>query len=250
MSELALVIITPIWQENPSRIELERLQFSLKRNPNYKHFFIAPKNLNVKSYIARFPFSDYLFFDANYFDNIQTYNLFMLSPDLYESFREYEFMMILQLDAILVNPISIQDFYRFDYVGAPWQIKPSVLQIGNRLSINSRLSRTFGVRLPIGNGGLSIRRTKVFLDCFLDKEIKKVLNRTRNLYPSIPNEDVVWSFLLLKKNSCLPSPKQAEDLFMESGAILIDKAPDRIIGFHDLETYNQKLENRILNREY
>lgn len=247
MSEFDLAIVTPIWRDIPDQIEIARIEYSLNKNPDFHHYFIAPERLDSQFYSKRFPQSHILFFDSKFFESIQSYNLFMLSPDIYRAFIKYRQILILQLDAILVNSILIDDLLDFDYIGAPWKIEPRVFRFGSYLSINTHLSKLLGVKVPVGNGGLSIRNPTKFMECFYKKDIKGILWNIIIRGPDIPNEDVIWSYLHTVNKSKLPSAEIASRMFLESGASLINEVPIKLIGFHDLETYNLQLERRILN---
>ncbi len=74
------------------------------------------------------------------------YNELLTSVSFYETFAEYEFVLIFQTDAMLFpfSPYSIQDFCYWDFVGAPWGHWPE--------------------HILAGNGGLSLRRVSKMLE--------------------------------------------------------------------------------------
>lgn len=67
------------------------------------------------------------------------YNLTLTNPKFWESLLDYERVVIIQHDSMLLKN-GIEDFLEFDYVGAPWKFQHHG-----------------------GNGGLSIRNPKIML---------------------------------------------------------------------------------------
>lgn len=137
-------------------------------------------------------------FSAHYFSSIEGYNALMLSKDFYEAFKDYEFVLIVQLDAlVLSNQLRFFLEKKWDYWGAPWvgfdicsnkklvPYLPWYRQISwiNRVLIK----RGFW---HVGNGGVSLRRVSRFIKV-LD------LNEKLGAYDlhQLPiNEDNFWSF--------------------------------------------------------
>ena len=77
--------------------------------------------------------------------SIEEYNRLLTSVHFYESFGQFEYVLIFQSDSMLLqrSPYSIGDFIGWDYVGAPWSDKPTS---------------------PGGNGGLSLRRVQSMIN--------------------------------------------------------------------------------------
>jgi hypothetical protein len=87
-------------------------------------------------------------FPARHFASVQGYSRLLLSPAFYEAFRDYEFVLIYQLDCLIFSgDLTGWCNKAYDYIGAPLFEKDSP----------PRLSR-------VGNGGLSLRRVQAFLD--------------------------------------------------------------------------------------
>jgi hypothetical protein len=87
-------------------------------------------------------------FPPAFFDSIAGYNQLLLSRRFYNRFKDYEFILIHQLDAIILS----SDVERFlgmgvDYLGAPW--------IAYDAAGAPHLT-------GVGNGGLSLRRVSAF----------------------------------------------------------------------------------------
>ena len=241
-----LVIVTPIWQPQFSPIELRRIQSSLKLNSIFPHFFLAPEGLDTVHYHEEFPSSSFKFFPSKFFRSVNDYNRLLLTKNFYETFQDFHHMLILQSDAILINPIDYQAMKEFDYIGAPWEKSVSIIRVGPRLFINSRLSRILpSTRFQVGNGGLCFRNVKMFQDMFFKSPFSEIIEFASQK-KLLQNEDVVWSYLCAISKAKVPSADQAGRFFMETTARETKNVPKGIIGFHDLETHNPELELMLI----
>ena len=88
-------------------------------------------------------------FPAHHFTNISSYSKLLLSSKFYETFIEYDYILLYQLDSLVFSD-DLQHWceMEYDYIGAPLFAK-NVLPL--------RLSR-------VGNGGFSLRRVQAFLE--------------------------------------------------------------------------------------
>lgn len=154
-SAARVVVLVPIYQEQPSTAEQWALSHSLSLLQGRHIRFIGPERLKTDWYQARFPHIPLTLFAAPAFNSIQEYNRLLLNPAFYSLYADYEFMLVLQTDALLLRD-ELDDWCAlpFDYIGAPW---PKMYE----LFVNTgRLEGSFGkhVRVGVGNGGLSLRR--------------------------------------------------------------------------------------------
>lgn len=95
-------------------------------------------------------------------NNIDDYNRLLTSTMFWDRFRDYDRVLIFQTDSVIFRP-GIEEFYPYDYVGAPWKFQ----QHG-------------------GNGGLSLRNPKTMLGICVNIPWEKHLG----------NEDVYFSNIL------------------------------------------------------
>ena len=112
-------------------------------------------------------------FDAAYFDGIAGYNRLMLSPQFYERFSDYDYILLYQPDAFVFSD-RLEEFCRlgYDYIGAPWSIAAGIRQKPYPL---------------VGNGGFSLRRVRACFDVLRNNaELIRELN---------DNEDATFSWL-------------------------------------------------------
>lgn len=149
------IAVVPVYKPALDALEAYSLDVSLAALPHRRALFVGPQGLDRTYYAARYPALDFVAFHEQFFQSIEGYNRLLLSPAFYRVFEAWEFMLILQTDAVVLrDELDHWCAQPFDYVGAPW---PD----GVELLVN--LGRFEGdrgrrVRAMVGNGGLSLRR--------------------------------------------------------------------------------------------
>lgn len=162
---------------------LEFVLDNFTKNLDNKWKFIIICSSNNKEYIENI--KNKLNIDINIIailkDNlsIREYNSLLTSKNFYNLIPT-EIFLIFQTDSMILekNKYKINDFLKYDYVGAPW--------------INGK----------VGNGGLSLRRKSIMLD---------ILNK--KLYNHSQNEDYYFS-LSFKINK--PDYNKAKEFSIET----------------------------------
>lgn len=154
---LDLAVVVPLYKDKLDALETYSLDRSLRALDGRIILFAAPEGLDASFYRERYRGVPFVFFEPRYFASIVGYNCLLLSDLFYSRFSGYEFVLILQTDAIILRD-DLDTWLKspFDYVGAPW---PS----GHELFVNlGRFGGSCGrrVRVTVGNGGLSLRRTR------------------------------------------------------------------------------------------
>jgi hypothetical protein len=153
-----VVVLVPIYQAQLSELEHFSLRHSLaKLQPGRPVRFIGPEDLDFSRYAADFPGVPFLPFDREAFASVQGYSRLLTSRAFYQRFAHYEFVLILQTDAILLkDELDVWCGRPYDYVGAPW---PDAIEMFINLG---KFEGAFGrkIRSHAGNGGLSLRRIK------------------------------------------------------------------------------------------
>ena len=118
--------------------------------------FIVPEGWSCDYLPSR---SDYSIetFDPKYFKGTAGYNTLMLSPQFYQRFTDYDYILIYQLDAFVFSD-RLEEFCElgYDYIGAPWPYAT----IGVRLRLP--------VKVSVGNGGFSLRNVKSCINVLLN----------------------------------------------------------------------------------
>lgn len=163
MSEKQFCIVIPIYKETPDIIEeisLKRLHFIIG-SKNYPVFFITHDELDISKYKDIFMPTDVILFDKYYFQNIVTYSHLCLSFDLYNTFREYEYLYIYQTDCYIVDDwLSKFCELGYDYIGAP------IFSTDCGWPTNKIVDGVEVYEPIIGNGGFSLRKINTFLNLF------------------------------------------------------------------------------------
>ena len=97
-------------------------------------------------------------FNKKYFGSQQANTRLMLSRILYETFIDYQYILVYHLDAVVFSD-QLKEWCRtgLDYIGAPW--------------LNLRASPEQGFS-GVGNGGFSLRKITSFLRVFESRRWK------------------------------------------------------------------------------
>lgn len=143
MSKL-VAVLTPVYHEElapEEKISLGHLRHFLS---SYDRYFIVPKGLQL-----RLPGFERCDFDPHFFTHTDAYSKLLLSPQFYEKFSDYEYILIYQLDCLVFSD-QLAEWCRagYDYIGAPL--------FRNKDEPQKGFSR-------VGNGGLSLRKVESFL---------------------------------------------------------------------------------------
>jgi hypothetical protein len=154
-------IVVPAYQRLTDPAELFSLEQTLGTLTDYPVFVVGPDKL--QPYFAQLrheinPRIQYKTFADRFFVSVDGYNDLLLSRHFYQAFVDYEYMLIVQTDALVLND-ALESWCakQYSYIGAPWFdgfTRPTL-----PLTLNS-----------VGNGGFSLRRVPDFL---------KVLSRPR-----------------------------------------------------------------------
>jgi hypothetical protein len=92
-------------------------------------------------------------FNNKYFGSVEAHKKLVFSPLFYESFRDYDYILIYHLDALVFSDQLTQWCDTgLDYVGAPWVKHESTPYAGNP-----------EYEGKVGNGGFSLRKIESFL---------------------------------------------------------------------------------------
>lgn len=182
-----LIVLVPIYSTELGQLEHYSLVNSISALAGRDIRFIGPKGLNIDWYTEKYPGIPFIGFESVFFASIQGYNQLLLSTGFYRQFAEYEFMLVLQTDAIVLR--DELDFWcsqPFDYVGAPWPDGYELFVNAGRFEGNNGKH----VKVHVGNGGLSLRRVRKCLS-LLDEfsVIVDVFDRTGS------SEDLFFSVM-------------------------------------------------------
>lgn len=170
-------VVIPIWKETLDCVEeisLKRLRKVLiddKMNAGIWHemkdyspvYLVCPKGLDTSAYEKIYNVGDSeidlkkVEFEPGYFKSTATYSQLCISYDFYNTFSEYEYMLIYQLDCYLFKD-EIKKWCNkgYDYIGGPI----ISTDCGWDTVKKSREGKSW--QPYVGNGGFSLRKISTF----------------------------------------------------------------------------------------
>ena len=206
MQKKRVIVVTFVWREMKS---MEKMAFKcgVRRLENHPFAVVHPQSYSIEYLKEKYPrIIDMPMADMN-FKSVDSYNEMMLTPEFYQSFSDYEYMLIYQLDAfVFEDKLDYWVSQGYDYVGAPWLPKSdSWLQyaVGDIVIkvlklfpiINNRVHHPHKY-FEVGNGGFSLRRIPTMIRILTEskEEIKRLPKGSLER-----KEDIAISLLLGKK---------------------------------------------------
>lgn len=189
---MKVVIVVPVYRE-PLPEEIISLRRCCEVLNRYTMIIVAPEELSLNSYadlwqsyglscqVERFA--------SSYFENIAGYNRLLLSEEFYLRFQEYDYMLIYQPDAYVFDDQLYEWCEKgYDYIGAPL--------------VGKFTDQTFDAAMPmrVGNGGLSLRRVKAYIDYFQGKKhvfTSQQIIRRISLWKKPYTRIFVWLLMML-----------------------------------------------------
>lgn len=183
----SVLVVIPLHTTSLDTSELFALRYSMSILSGRPTCLITPQKIDTAAAHALFPESSILQFDNQYFNSTDDYSRLLIQADFYKSFCSFEFILILQPDAIIFrDELDYWVQQPYDYIGAPWYE-------GYEFNIN--LDKFSGnnsraVRMHVGNGGLSLRRVSKCIDL-----IREFPEANYYFAKSGSNEDFFFSLL-------------------------------------------------------
>lgn len=234
MNTKTVEIVVPIYKSELTEYEHISLRSCFRVLRDYPIVMCKPEGLDTKVLEERYPFTRIETFPAQYFASIADYNRLMLSPVFYERFLTNEFVLVCQTDVFLfrddLKPWLSSDY---DYVGAPWMYKNSMgrpLQWLKMVGVKwmgrqQDIIHKFEAKGRVGNGGFSLRRTKIHHQICLElkEDMERFLQDQDRFYF---NEDLYWSIIPQRKGYSFRTPTAEAALsfaFDHSPAILLKR---------------------------
>jgi len=212
-------IVVPIYKETLDNYELISLKQLFKILGKYPVTIVHPKKVSLYFLEKHgFRFSSQCF-DDEYFDGVFGYNKLTLSSEFYLAFKSYDFILIYQTDAYVFRDDLIQWCEKgYDYVGSPWMARPQTQFRKSLLKLKSIFYKIFNkgpkdseAYFKVGNGGFSLRKTKVFIE-LCDKYKKHIADKINKAPDDFVAEDVFWSLRIPDKADRLNIPDYKEAL--------------------------------------
>ena len=140
-----VAVVIPVYKAEINEFEKISLTQCRRVLGKYPLIFVAPEGANFPYFAAG---DKVAHFPPQFFQNTQTYSALMMSPFFYDAFKDYDYILIYQLDAFVFRD-ELEYFCSlgYDYIGAPWPYYE------RRNFVDLRNVR-------IGNGGFCLRNVK------------------------------------------------------------------------------------------
>lgn len=149
-----VTIIIPIYKAQPSETELASFKQCIKILGSYPICIVTHSEVDIDIYLNTAKQHPIIikYFHSHYFSSIDGYSELMREQIFYKAFRKYDYMLIYQLDAwVFKDELELWCKKGYDYIGAPWFTNFGSHEEGKEL-------------WTVGNGGLSLRKTKRFVE--------------------------------------------------------------------------------------
>lgn len=196
-------VVIPIYKKELSHYE--QISFDSIYNTlggNNPLIIVKPLSLDIDSITEKYNGITVETFDDDYFKNIAGYNRLMLSTEFYQRFEQYNYILIAQTDCYIFHD-SLEYWCKkgYDYVGAPWLVKPIYkFPLFKLISyIKKKYCEAMGkpnsqiTNNKVGNGGLSLRKIKSHITA--TTKLGEIANRylTQPKRSAVFNEDVFFA---------------------------------------------------------
>ena len=157
---MKLAIVVPCHKSSLTKKEFFSLSTIKKYLHHYDKYLVSPKKISIS--LRNFK---NIKLNNSEFDSINSYSKLCLKKYFYEIFSKYDYILICQLDVIILNN-NIQYWCdkKFSYIGAPTVHKYPINKKPWRLKF-------------FCNGGCSLRNVKDFLNVFNSKKIMLPYNK-------------------------------------------------------------------------
>lgn len=143
-----VAVVIPIYKPSLSDAENLSYQYYCQFLSHFDTFAISPQSLRLPIPVQKRSFPN------ECFANVQAYSQLLLSSEFYQSFSEYTYILIYQLDAlVLKDELMYWCKQDYDYLGAPWWH-----------STIAWLTHPEGQQHVVGNGGFSLRKVASHLE--------------------------------------------------------------------------------------
>jgi len=187
-----VAVAVPLYRKELSPLEEISLAQCRKILGRHDIVFISPRSVEITGIQNAYDINRVERFEDDCFLSTTTYNHLMLSPEFFQRFSSYDYLLVHQLDAFVFQD-QLRDWCsrELDYVGAPWlgETWPERVMKSARKPLWARIPfyrRLFFKKSNIvGNGGFSLRRVGSSL------RVLEVLKKYAADWPM--NEDVFWS---------------------------------------------------------
>ncbi len=178
------VVIIPVYKNKLSGNEVNSITQCLKILHNTPICFICANNFDFSNYNQFMQSGSKYYierFKNKYFTSVLSYNKLLLSIAFYRRFKNYDYLLIYQLDAwVFKNELNYWCEKGYSYIGAPWYEGWGMADETSRF-------------VAVGNGGFSLRDIKAHINVLEKYKYKALPQHYYNSFKRRP------SFKTLKK---------------------------------------------------
>ena len=260
-----VAVLIPLYKQSLSIAEEYSLANTLRVLGSHDLYIIGPERLK-EHFLSTYKKAESDFrialYPDKFFSSIKGYNKLLMSNFFYKSFSDYEYILILQADALVFSDVLDSWCDRnYSYVGAPWFV--GIEQPERPLSF-----------LGVGNGGLSLRKVEDhirvlssprYMPNFLPDNIKQPISiklfrwfihhfiYAYNFYPFFPkrNEDFFWGLFVPRYCGffTVPSAEDAVSFSFEAEPSYLYKLNQNQLPFgcHAWEKYDVDFWRQVLS---
>lgn len=250
-------VVVPLYKESMTEAEAFSFRTTLTVLSKHDIYVICPERL--RDYFTVLQQNTSLEFGVEYFKNeyfsgIPGYNNLLMSIDLYRRFGSYEYILIVQTDALVFSD-QLNEWCdcNYSYIGAPWFKSQEYPELPL-------------IFLGVGNGGFSLRKVRDFIRVLSSPryipnvmvksplrfyEIRQWLRIVKHhllfaynfspLHPVV-NEDAFWGLLVSARCAffSVPKPEDAIPFAFEVAPEYLFELNGRRLPFgcHAWEKYN------------
>ncbi|MHA3788750.1 DUF5672 family protein [Flavobacterium hauense] len=244
------IVVVPIYKTDLDANEILSLKRSIKILHQHPFAIACPEHLDItplNSILAPVHYTIHRFEDS-YFKGIAGYNKLMLSEVFYNSFSDYENLLICQTDVFVFDDqLNYWSNKGYDYIGAPWiassqtPITKLLLNINNTFKKKKKRTEHF---FKVGNGGFSLRKVATMQKIVSEQKanIEHCLANPNDLSHHV--EDVYFSLVApVLTEMKIPDYKEAVGFAMDRKPDIAYKLNNKKLPFACHRFYNRKVKD-------
>jgi hypothetical protein len=208
-------IVTPHQGPPFNDVALISFRRSAEVLAGHRWIFAVPHGTDMAPFREIAPHAEARFFPAEYFSSKRSAQWFYMHPDLFDSFADFDYLLIHQLDVYvfedrLAEWVARAEANDWDYIGAPWFGHQWLRFARHPLA---RLPWHWFLRESVGSGGFSLRKVST-CRAASRKDAGLIRRFLRHFVP----EDIYWCQLAqwLGTRFRRPSPEIAASFAFET----------------------------------
>lgn len=195
-----VAVVIPMHTQSLSQNEWKSLHQCAHILESYPRFIVKPYSLDVSHIVNVFPDIQVVSFSDSFFRNVISYNQLMLHAEFYRYFLAFQYILLYQTDAwVFRNELDDWISKEYDYIGAPWIVKPKYgkwyyqLYQSIRSIVTDSPTKSTKLAGKSGNGGFSLRKTDSHYRVCIEKQLLIQEYTAKAATSDLYHEDVFWA---------------------------------------------------------